>query len=750
MPRFASAFLAGMLLPLSFQALPNLLWILPLLVVAAILFWRRAPLALLFLAGLLYAWLDAASYLHELLPESLERSDLVVEGCVTGLPSGDTMAQRFLFDVNSTHQVNGESVDFNGRVRLSWYGSERNPRPGDCGELVVRLLQPRGFSNPGGMDYERWLFQQDLVAKGYVREEAGDGLIESGSSGIDNQRLTLRERIMALSDSDAVPVYLALLIGDRSLLESSDWELFRQTGTSHLVAISGLHIGLVAMLAWWLCGRAWRYAGRLPLYLPSPMIAAICALAAASLYAALAGFAIPTQRALLMTLFLVAGVLIRRQSDGFNVLAIALFAVLVIDPRSLHSAGFWLSFLAVLSILLVHRKYADWSKWRLAVSIQFFLSLLLIPVVSAWNLPVSTVSPLVNLVAVPWFSFVIVPLVLLSAMCIIMDLPGTGLLLDAVLGLLEITLEALQYAASLSDMVHFSGLPLIALLLAGAGFLILLLAKGWKRLSALPLMAFLFWPLPQEALRVTFLDVGQGLSVIVESGSNVLVYDLGPEYRSGFNTAEAVVMPFLVSRGIDTVDTLVISHDDIDHSGGYEQFLEHVATGRLVAGQPETLGAGFTSCHEQLPWRWGKNEFRFLDTGNKGLEDNDYSCVLLIENPSARILITGDITRVSETALVRKYPGLGKVDVATMPHHGSRTSSSQTFVEFLKADYVIATAGWKHHFGHPKPDIVERWERTGSRVLETAMDGAMTLVVNPGEGYYLAGHRQSSRRFWHR
>ncbi|MGD8236059.1 MAG: ComEC/Rec2 family competence protein, partial [Chromatiales bacterium] len=277
MPRYALAFLAGILLLALFPRLPPLAlcWILlfPLL----LCLYRRWYAAGLLMAGFAYAWIDAASYIDRLLPSDLERRELLVDGCVTGLPVHTAEVSRFRFDVTDAQLETGESLSLHGRVRLSWYDAGRELVPGECGRLLVRLFQPRGMSNPGGMDYERWLFQQNLVARGYVRESASNRLVASMSPGVDRFRYLLRRELQAIEGSGntgARAVYLALLTGDRSLLDKQHWRIFRNTGTSHLMAISGLHIGLVAMLVCWVSERLWRYAGSCPLHLPSPIFGA--------------------------------------------------------------------------------------------------------------------------------------------------------------------------------------------------------------------------------------------------------------------------------------------------------------------------------------------------------------------------------------------------------------------------------------------------------------------------------------------
>ncbi|MGD1990879.1 MAG: DNA internalization-related competence protein ComEC/Rec2 [Chromatiales bacterium] len=754
MCRYALAFLVGILLLLLFPRLPPLAWVWALLFPLLLCLACRSITGALLLAGFAWAWIDAASYLDRLLPQELEREELYVDGCVTGLPLQTADVSRFLFDVTRAQLVTAEAIPLHGRIRLSWYDGGHKLAPGDCGRLKVRLFQPRGMSNPGSSDYERSLFRQNIVAKGYVRTSGVNNLVKSRSSGVDRVRYLLRQTLLAMEDEGqhrALAVYLALVTGDRSLLDKQQWRTFRNTGTSHLMAISGLHIGLVAMLVWWVSERLWRYASSLPLYLPSPLFAAVFALVAALAYAALAGFAIPTVRALLMTAVLVSGTLLRRNTDGLHALGNALLAILLVDPRAVHAAGFWLSFSAVLTILLLHRRYPSWRPWQLVLAIQFALSLVLLPVLAAWGFPASPLAPIVNLVAVPWFSFVIVPAVLIGTLAVMAKLPGNELILELILDVLEVSLDGLTTVSGLAPLVQLPSPGGLSLVIAFAGALLLFLGKGWRmRMAGLPLLAILWWPISVEPFRMTVLDVGQGLSVVIEAGQKVLVYDLGPVYPGGFNTAEAVVRPFLEMRGIDALDMLVISHDDTDHKGGYHGFLEELPAVVTLTGQPDAFPGSFSSCHDYPSWNWRETRFTFLKTDYSGSGDNDYSCVLLIQHPEVKILLTGDITRKAELALMSRYPQLEEIDLLTMPHHGSRTSSGPDFVRFVAARHVIASAGWKNHFGHPAKQVVERWQQAGSSVIETAVSGAVTLVLAAGEGYHLAGHRLTEQRYWRR
>ena len=749
------AFLCGILLLDQFSAIPSWSWLAATLVTGLLCSRYLHTSCVWIAAGFCWAAVDGAAYLSQILPEDLERQDLFVEGRVASLPDNTAPSTRFLFAVEQSRLPDGEEIDFSGIVKLSWRSHEVQPIGGERWRLKVRMRQPRGFRNPGGFDYERWLFQHDIVARGYVRDSIDNRRIAGRKLTPLMLRQALRQQIADHAPaSPARAVFNALLIGDRSGLSDTEWQLFRATGTSHLIAISGLHIGLVAFLAWMLVEFLWRYAWRLPLLLPSPIAAAWAALLAAAAYAMLAGFSIPTQRALLMTAVFSFAIIFRRNSSSLDAVALALLLVLMIDPRCVLSAGFWLSFMAVTVILLLIRRYPHWDRWRMWIAIQTGLFVALIPLLAFWDFPASPISPLINLFAVPWFSFVIVPAVLITAMLLAISFPGGETLLMLVLECIAATMDVMQLAAQQSELITFSTPVWWMALLCGGGALLLLLGRRWYwRAAGLPLSLLLFWPQSNSInnLALTVLDVGQGQSVVVETSGHTLVYDLGPIFPSGFNTAESVVIPFLRSHAHRRIDMLVLSHDDNDHTGGTSQFVKRLDVRSIVFGQEmPQFELPHKSCHDVEAWQWDGVLFRFLKASLQPVNDNDASCILLLEHPGGRILITGDVTRRIEQSLLKQYGDELRADVITTPHHGSRTSSSSYFVSQAGAKNSIVSAGWKNRYGLPKADVMQRWRHSGAQIDNTAETGALLVEWGEDDRQSLSRYRDDARRFWHR
>jgi competence protein ComEC len=522
------------------------------------------------------------------------------------------------------------------------------------------------------------------------------------------------------------------------------------------MAISGLHIGLVAGLGLGVLAWLWR---RLPgpcARVPALVAGAVFGLAAAGLYAALAGFGLPTQRALIMLAVAALALVARRDARPSGALALALVLVLSWHPPSVLSAGFWLSFGAVLVIFAVLRIGHGWPVWRQALAVQFALGIALWPVLGVFGLPASTVAPLVNLLLVPLFGALIVP----GSLAVVLLTPLHGDLaawLGGHLGgLLDLVQVALAHAAGWPWPTLAQPAPAPAVLLALAAGLGLLLAPPGIPLRGLALPLLLVGLLPREpaithgAFDLHLLDVGQGLASVILTRNRTLVFDSGPEYPGGFNAAEAVVEPFLRRLGRDRIDRLVLSHGDSDHAGGVDHLRRTLAIGQLLTGEVERIGGDAGPCIAGTAWDWDGVRFEILHPPQAHrLEGNDASCVLRVANAAGSVLLTGDIGRRVERELVAREPGRLRSDVVLAPHHGSRSSSSETFVAATAPRYVLYAAGWANRFGFPADEVAMRWHAAGARAVNTASAGTVSLSFDPRRPDAVPRlHRTERGRFW--
>lgn len=710
-------------------------------------------------AGFLWAWWFALQVLQARLPDGLEGVDIAVEGRVLGLPerTGDG-TRRFLFRIER-YRDTGDWRILELPVRLSWYRDAPDIHAGERWSLRVRLKQPRGFANPGGFDYERWLFSRGIRATGYVRRSTTNRRIDATQRYVDvaRWRESLAQRIVATGGDPASNALLtALAVGVRSGISQQQWEILRRTGTNHLIAISGLHVGLVAGLVFLATRKGWSRLGAAQ-HWPAPRVAAVFAMIAAFCYAMLAGFEVPAQRAMIMVcVWMLTRYWCAAQSP-WRVWAIALWIVLLLDPLSVLAAGFWLSFAAVGWIFyLTWGRFGRLSRWRRTCMVQFGLVLGLTPLLWLWFHQVSVIAPLANLVAIPWIGLLVVPLLLIGVAMLVLW-PAAGQLVVAgaghLLGALWFILERL--ACLPATVMALPAVPIPVLALLGLGLAGVLAARGMPaRLAGLALVAAAGCFRPERPaageLWFTLLDVGQGLAAVIETPNHVLVYDAGAAFPGGFNAGAAAVAPYLVHRGYRRIDRLVISHSDNDHSGGAEAVFSALDVQRIDSGEPQALGwARSTACRAGMQWAWDQIAFEYLAPFDRAT-GNNASCVLRVEAPDGRVLLlAGDIERPVEHQLVTAVPERLAADILVVPHHGSRTSSTPAFVDAAHPQLALFATGYRNRFGFPKPQVVRRYADIGAYLLNSADSGAIRIRLKRGEPLAAHEYRRQKRRYWH-
>ncbi|MEZ5536191.1 MAG: DNA internalization-related competence protein ComEC/Rec2 [Thiolinea sp.] len=724
--------------------------------------WWFALLAVML--GFGYAWLEADTQIRQQLPESLAGKDLLLTGVIRGLPEADSESRRFLFQLE-TASTEERLVDLSGTLRLSWY-RHFPPRlnSGERWQLVVRAKPPNGFMNPGGMDYEKWLFAQRIIATGYVRDSGHNRPLGMSSSGyIDHLRQQVQRAIQYhLEGRTEQSIVAALAVAARSDISDQQWEVLRRTGTSHLVAISGLHIALVAGFGFLPVFMIWWLFPRLYLWMPVRIAAGFTGALAALLYALMAGFTLPTQRALVMVLIILAGLLWRRQIPFTVILSWALLAVLLIDPLAAMSPGFWLSFLSVLMIfLLTRRDLRRKHKWGV-LSIQLGLSLGMIPLTASLFGSASLVSPLANLVAVPYVSLLVVPLVL-SGMLL---LPLSEYLAAVCWQLAGYAVRGLWW---LLDWL--SGLDLAALALpqlpwywlaaAIAGFVLLILPRGipGRWLGVLLMLPVLVWQ-PQRpapgAFQLDVLDVGQGLASVIQTAEHTLVFDTGPKPSESFDAGRLVVLPWLRALNINRLDGLLVSHPDTDHSGGAGALLEALPVDRLISNTTDYARSSQylpELCQAGQHWEWDGVRFEILHpaAGFADNRDNNRACVLRVGNALHSVLFSADIERPAEYWLSKTVGDDLRSEVLIVPHHGSDSSSSPAFLKRVEPKLAILTAGYRSRFNHPHPEVVKRYQGWGIPLLNTVQSGAITVSFPAdNQAFSLQQFRPEQRRFWNR
>ena len=722
-------------------------------------FWRGC-------AGLALGAAIAIAHGHWLLQGRLEAAcagqPTALTGRVASLPRRSAMAdgvtrQRFEFDVESLCPVPCAGPR---RVLLSYYG-EQQLQPGQWWQFTARLKKPWGLANPGSYNLQAWLAESGIDAVGSVLKNGASPLQRPTTVGDLANRLrhTISQRIAAQPlGSQATAVLAAITVADNSGIDASLWSLFQLYGINHLLVISGLHIGLVGGGGFLLGALLQRLllSGGLSL----SGLPALLALACASAYAALAGFSISTQRALCMlACFLLAGVLGRRSSAA-NSLLLAAATVLLVNPLALLGSGFWLSFAAVAALLWLGHWQRALPTWRRLLTTHAFMSLVMLPLGGWWFGGASLVAPLANLLMIPLVGMLVVPLALaaVAAMYLLPALEPTLWALAA--WPLEQLLPPAQYLAVGEHRWLYRQLaptlPAVLLAALGAALLVLPVALRVRALALLlmlPLLVPARWAgdTPQDLVRLTVLDVGQGTAVVLRSGRRVLVYDTGGGDPAGVNMAVSVLLPFLRHEGVSELDTFIVSHPDNDHSAGASTVLAAMPVRRIFSGGEMQLPGG-RPCVAGQAWEWpGGVRFRFLSPAlerHSGLASNDASCVLQIQTPDHRLLLPGDIEGTRERELVRYWGAALAGDWLLLPHHGSNTSSTYTLLKHVRPGIIANSSGYANRFGHPHRQVMERLGQSGAQFYDTASGGALQFELRPGAPVLVSRYRDSMRRFW--
>lgn len=750
--------------------------------------WLRWPMAMvprrMGIAGaavLLFfgiAGLRASVFAAEALDPALEGRDLEVTGIVAALPHPNEAGVRFRFRVESA-AAGGRPVRLPANLLLGWYGGveargegifdlQRQPPalwPGERWRFTVRLKAPHGHVNPHGFDYELWLWEQGVQATGYVRagprDPAPQRLAPTWRYPVEQARARVRAALFTrVEDPRWAGVLAALVAGDQGSIERTDWDVFRATGVAHLMSISGLHVTMFGWLAAAAVGRLWRRSTRLCLAWPAQHAALAGGVLVAAGYALFAGWGVPAQRTVCMMAVVALLRLSARDWPWPWVWLLACAAVVAVDPWALTQPGFWLSFVAVGVLFATGRDDLSARPGWLARVLhtgrgllreQWVVTVALTPLSVLLFGQVSLVGLLANLLAIPWVTLVVTPLGLAGV--------AWPLLWDAAAAAVQVLAALLEVLAAWPAATWSAPAPPPWAGIAGvAGGLVLSmrLPPALRALGVPLLLPVLLWEAPRPApgeFEVLAADVGQGNAVIVRTASRTLVYDAGPGYSRETDAGQRVLVPLLRAAG-DRVDLLVLSHRDSDHTGGAAAVLRMQPRAGLASslepGHPLHALRAPRRCEAGQRWTWDGVWFEVLHPAPTDYaaasRPNAVSCVLAVGNGRARVLLAGDIERPQEALLVARAAHHLRADLLLVPHHGSRTSSSDAFLAAVAPAAALVQAGYRNRFGHPAAEVVARYRARGVALFASPQCGAATWQSpRPGE---VRCERERAPRYW--
>lgn len=682
---------------------------------------------------------------------------MLLEGEVCSIPLFQGHLSQFDFKLS---KINDTAVQ--AKIRLSAYTSREQFMIGQCWRLSAKLKRPHALRNPGCFDVEKFYFQHKIRAVGSMLKEGRNIHLSATtlSHPIEQIRYFLQKKILRhLKENPFCGMVLALTLGMTHLITQEQWQVFRETGTNHLVAISGLHIGLVAKLISKITALIWVRVPYGPLLIPTPHIAGIVGILSALAYGLLAGLSASTERSVIMITFLVLTTLCYRKVSTFNAMTISLALIVLVDPFATLSMGFWLSFLAVTLLIYGMNSRLNptgaWWKWGRA---QWVVTMGMMPTLLLFFQQSSLLAVPANILAVPWISFLVVPSCLLGLGALMISDKLGGWLLHFSTYLLQVIWLYLEKLTHLSTLIwHHAFFNLITACFTHLAAYVTLLPNG----LIFRLVAIVYWlpfltaapaPIPPNSIRFTVLDVGQGLATVIQTERHTVIFDTGAKLNDNFDMGKAVVIPYLRHLGIKKIDVLTVSHGDNDHIGGADSILKAFPVSHIITSVPLRFkGLHPQLCEEKIKWEWDGIAFKFLSPfKNSNLTGNNSSCVLKITKDQHSILLTGDIERPAEEYLISRHATELPATILVAPHHGSKTSSTEGFINNVRPHYVIFSCGYLNTYKHPHLEVVRRYLKRKIILYNTVFSGAITMTLSPySDKVLVQEYRPTHQKIWH-
>lgn len=735
------AFLAGDLCLQWFSALPNFFVIgMATLVCVSFSIITRHYIGLAFILGFLWTFYIAHDHLSWSLAKEDELKPQLLQGTIASIPVKTTFNRRFIFALSHTHAS-----------LMLHLASDLPIHTGQTWQFLVKLKRIHGTQSPGAFDYEAWALQNNIRASGNILDSSYNKLLNHSyfSYPIAQLREYFHNKLHVQVTN---PLLLCLILGERDEFTQDQWRVLRNTGTNHLFAIAGLHIGIVALLIHKLISFYWRRHKKLMDLFSAQQAGSLGALLGAISYSLLSGFALPTQRATIMLALFTYTLLKRSIHNPWSIWAFTLLLLLIINPLSVLSESFWLSMVTIALIIYGMqgrvREEGWWWKWG---RVQWVIAVGLLPLSFLFFQQISLISFVANSIAIPWLSLIL-PICLLAFIFLFISQSISHFIFFIADKLMASLWWLLNLFASLplADYTHVS--PAIFFIFFIPAILLLLMTRHFpgKFLALLWFIPFINWQ-PNSPVKnkffVSILDVGQGLSVVIQTANHILVYDAGLHYSDRLNMGEAVVTPFLRTYGINQIDKLIISHADLDHLGGAEFLWNNFKINHLITSAPEKITfAKANFCRSGMKWNWDEINFEFIYPDKRSFySKNDASCVLRISNHNQTILLPGDIEKVAENKLSKKKELLATT-ILIAPHHGSKTSALPSFIAETHPRYVIYATGYQNRFHFPHNSVVKAYEGIRAYQFNTAFSGTITMEID--KDIFVHEYRKEHKRYW--
>ncbi|MEO9944618.1 DNA internalization-related competence protein ComEC/Rec2 [Paraglaciecola sp.] len=703
------SFIAAAISSLIWTNLPSIFSII-LLLGASFLFAKQFIHLAYFFIGIV--WMASVGHWQYSLQLSSEQTSksIVVIGEITTLIH---KRQEVRFNLKVT-QINTNKLSLSRNIRVSWRQPPWLVQQGQIVKLEVKLKPPHGLANEAGFNYQQWLFSKGIIATGYVKGTSENELLQN----VITSRQALLNKILNL-ELDNVAWISALTVGYRGLLEQQDWLLVQQSGIAHLIAISGLHLAMVASASYfifaWVAAAIVSRVYRLH-HLNLHIVAMVLTILTTFWYSSIAGFGLPTLRAWLMLSIAALLVVNNKNIKIYRQLLIGFSVFLILFPLSIFGLSFWLSYTAVIIICFVFWRwpvtkagFSFTTAFSSMLRVQLCLTFLMLPIV-AWQFSyVSIVSPFINLIAVPLVTLCLLPLCLLATLLLWVYPDLAALLFGWVDYLIGLSLNALKsFIAFPWASIDLAAMPFVVWAQVFIAMILVFLpnfgvSKKCIVLLFLPFLSFLMHS-KDTNWKIDILDVGQGSSVLITKNLKAIIYDVGASYPSGFNMADSVLLPILKSKGIKEVDIVIVSHGDNDHAGSLPFLLNGIAIKKVMT----TAGL----CREGYQFNWQSlNIDVFWPDDPLKYDDNNSSCVVKVSDKTHAVLLPGDIDKGIEDLLVEKYGENLNADILLAPHHGSNTSSSTVFIEAVNPQFVVFSQGFMNRWRFPRTEVIERYQQ---------------------------------------